>query len=111
EGGETRVAWKNGDDVFGETVGEIFLVRLATHVFERENRDRGSVRRGQWPGRRVGRTATCGLDQGASICGDSRRQGTLGDVADEAKPAFVQGANQGLIIAVVVECAARRADA
>src|SRR4029079_12440050 len=111
EGGETRVAWKNGDDVFGETVGKIFLVRLATRVFERQNRDRGSVRRGQWPGRRFGCTATCSLEQGASSCGDGCRQGTLGDVADEAKPALVQGAKQGLIIAVSVECAPRRADA
>ena len=61
--------------------------------------------------RRVGRTATCSLDQGASICADGRWQGTLGDVADEAKPAFVQGANQVLIAATVAKRTPCGADA
>src|SRR5262249_59409423 len=39
------------------------------------------------------------------------RSGNLLDVADEAKPALVQGANQGLVIAAVPERAAGRADA
>src|SRR6516164_5826498 len=38
---EPSLSGEARDDVFGETVGEIFLVRIAAHVLEREHRNQG----------------------------------------------------------------------
>ena len=41
---EPAVAGEQGQDVFGDTVGEVLLLRVATHVDERQDGDRCLVR-------------------------------------------------------------------
>jgi hypothetical protein len=45
-----------GDDVFGQSVGEEFLVRVSAHVDERQHRDRRHARRGLLSVGRAGRS-------------------------------------------------------
>ena len=86
-----------GDDVLGETVGEVFLLGIAAHVLERQDGDRRFVRERQQFGARHQLDGIMGggrLRQRAWTGRDGHRRRSLLDFADEAKSALMQRANE-----------------
>ncbi len=67
---EPALPGQAGDDVFGEPVREVFLIRIVAHVLERQDRNRRFVGQRQ---RRSSRSEGIG-HEGGGIVGSSRRR-------------------------------------
>ena len=92
-------AGKPGDQILGNAVGKIVLIRVAAHIGERQHRDRGAI--GQRQRRRRRRAWMCAGYGGRFV---------LAHIADEAEALAWQCLDQPLLAAGVADGAAGRID-